>query len=175
MYRGEKAELTGPFGNAWADFLPDNGKKIALVGGGVGIAPLSAFFAENPQVEVHVYAGFKNSFSNKEEETAVLGAFSTAKKLVVSAEYGMSVLKGRIVDFFDNDPNIYGAVFTCGPQPMMKAVKAKCEGKIPCFVSLERNMACGVGACLGCTVQTPNGNRRCCADGPIFDAKEINL
>jgi NAD(P)H-flavin reductase len=56
---------------------------------------------------------------------------------------------------------------------MLKAVVSKCKAAgVPCFVSMERRMACGVGACLGCTVRTVNGNRRCCADGPIFKADE---
>jgi NAD(P)H-flavin reductase len=57
---------------------------------------------------------------------------------------------------------------------MLKAVAAKCRAAaVPCFVSLEKRMACGVGACLGCTVKTVSGNRRCCADGPIFKADEV--
>jgi NAD(P)H-flavin reductase len=57
---------------------------------------------------------------------------------------------------------------------MLKAVAAKCKAAgTPCFISMERRMACGVGACLGCTVATVKGNRRCCADGPIFNAEEV--
>jgi len=59
---------------------------------------------------------------------------------------------------------------------MLKVVAEKCAAAaVPCYVSLERRMACGVGACLGCTVSTAKGNRRCCADGPIFPAKELEL
>jgi NAD(P)H-flavin reductase len=57
---------------------------------------------------------------------------------------------------------------------MLKAVAAKCKAAgVPCCVSREKRMACGVGACLGCTVKTVSGNRRCCADGPIFKADEV--
>jgi NAD(P)H-flavin reductase len=57
---------------------------------------------------------------------------------------------------------------------MMKAVYESCASAgIRCIVSMERRMACGVGACLGCAVETKNGNRRCCADGPVFDAAEV--
>jgi NAD(P)H-flavin reductase len=57
---------------------------------------------------------------------------------------------------------------------MLKAIAEKCRAAaVPCFISLERRMACGVGACLGCTVETARGNRRCCAGGPIFNAEEI--
>lgn len=173
---GEKIEITGPFGNAWADFLPANNKSIALVSGGVGIAPLAALVAEKPEVDFHFYAGFKNSFNDKTEEAAILGSAYKAKRFIISAEYGMSVLKGRIVDYFDNDPNIYSAVFACGPGAMLNAIKAKCnKAGLPCFISLERRMACGSGACLGCTVQCIKGNRRCCTDGPIFAAEELRF
>jgi NAD(P)H-flavin reductase len=57
---------------------------------------------------------------------------------------------------------------------MLKALAARCRAAaVPCYVSVERRMACGVGACLGCTVETSGGNKRCCADGPIFPAEEI--
>jgi NAD(P)H-flavin reductase len=57
---------------------------------------------------------------------------------------------------------------------MLKAVAAKCKATgVPCFISMEKRMACGVGACLGCTVHTVSGNRRCCADGPGFKAEEV--
>ena len=176
MLTGEKTQLTGPLGNAWADFLPEN-SKIALIGGGVGIAPLACLIAEQQNCDFHLYAGFRNGFRSNEEKTAMLGAATNAKKLIIAAEdwqasqTGRNGLKGRIVDFFDEGQK-YAAVFACGPEPMLKAVKTKCE-KTPCFFSLERRTACGVGACLGCTVHTVQGNRRCCADGPIFAAQEI--
>ena len=171
---GDKIELTGPLGNTWANFMPSGDKKIALVGGGAGIAPLAALLAEKPDGEFHIFAGFKNSFSDKAEEKAMLGAALCAKRVVVSAEYGNSEHRGRIVDFFDCDPNFYSAAFACGPEPMLKTLKKKCEkAGLPCFISLESRMACGVGACLGCAISTTKGNRRCCADGPIFAAGEI--
>lgn len=171
---GDKIELTGPIGNTWANFIPASDKKVALVGGGAGIAPLAALLAERPDGEFHVFAGFKNSFSDKAEENAMLGTALYAKRVLVSAEYGNSEHKGRIVDFFDCDPNVYSAAFACGPQPMLITLKKKCErAGLPCFISMESRMACGVGACLGCTVKTTKGNRRCCADGPIFPAEEI--
>jgi NAD(P)H-flavin reductase len=57
---------------------------------------------------------------------------------------------------------------------MLKAVAHLCKTQeVPCFISMERHMACGVGACLGCTVRTVQGNRRCCVDGPMFRAEEV--
>jgi NAD(P)H-flavin reductase len=173
MRVGEEAELTGPLGNAWADFLPTGKKPVALVGGGVGLAPLEALIGDFSGKDFHFYAGFRTGFRNLEEECGLLGPASlgTGKK-IIATENGKDGLKGRIPDFLE--PEKYRAVCACGPEPMLKAVAAKCKAVgVPCFVSLERRMACGVGACLGCTVATVNGNRRCCADGPIFPASEV--
>jgi len=171
LQAGEKVQLTGPLGNAWADFLPEGG-KAALVGGSVGIAPLAALMAEKPDYFFHFFAGFRQGFREKEEENAVLGHALNAKKLVIAAEDGRNALDGRVTDFLF-DPENYDVLFACGPSAMLDTVKKKCEKKgVPCFLSLESRLACGVGACLGCTIKTTKGNRRCCADGPIFPAGE---
>jgi NAD(P)H-flavin reductase len=175
MRAGDEAELTGPLGNAWADFLPEkkSGKPVALVGGGVGLAPLGALAAELPAGSFVLYAGFRTGFRDTEEERALLGpAFAGADETIIATEDGTAGLRGRIPDFLQ--ARRYSAVCACGPEPMLAAVAAQCRAAgTPCFVSLERRMACGVGACLGCTVQTANGNRRCCADGPIFNAEAV--
>ena len=174
MRKGEEAELIGPLGNAWADFLSPakDGGKIALIGGGIGIAPLNALLCETSALNFDFYAGFRTGFKNDEEKNALLGTAYQAKKITIATEDGTDGHKGRIPDFLE--PGQYAAVCVCGPEPMLKAVAAKCKtAGVPCFVSLEKRMACGVGACLGCTVKTVSGNRRCCADGPIFKADEV--
>ena len=176
MRIGEEAELTGPLGNAWAGFLPaeNNGKPIALVGGGIGIAPLEALAAElSGKTAFDFYAGFRTGFRNPEEKYALLGpVLHEPQNLIIAFENGRDGLKGRIPDFLEAEK--YRAVCACGPEPMLRAIAAKCRAAgTPCFISLERRMACGLGACLGCTVKTTNGNRRCCADGPIFPATEV--
>jgi NAD(P)H-flavin reductase len=175
MQRGERAELIGPRGNAWGDFFPggDDKKKIALVGGGIGLAPLEALVAEMPNTGFDFYAGFRSSFRDDNERRGILGpAFSGCGKLIIATEDGSEGLKGRIPDFLDTKN--YAGVFACGPEPMLKAVAARCKKTgTPCFISMERPMACGAGACLGCTIKTTGGNKRCCADGPIFPTEEI--
>ena len=178
MRPGDEAELVGPLGNGWADFLPlakngDN-KPIALIGGGIGIAPLNALLGETSAQRFDLYAGFRTGFKSDEEKSALLGAAHQANNIIIATEDGTGGHKGRIPDFLE--PGQYAAVCACGPEPMLKAVAAKCKGAgVPCFVSLEKRMACGVGACLGCTVKTVSGNRRCCADGPIFKADEVTF
>jgi NAD(P)H-flavin reductase len=198
MCQGDYAELTGPLGNTWAEFLHGHsgGERIALAGGGIGVAPLFEFAAElyykrnepekqsglknagssnfsNGSFYVDFYAGFKTWFRGNEEFLSLMGpAIMYADKLIAAFEDGKAERKGRIPAFLE--PAEYAAVYACGPEPMLRAVAALCRaaGK-PCFVSLERRMACGVGACLGCTVETAGGNRRCCADGPIFPAEDV--
>jgi NAD(P)H-flavin reductase len=164
---GEKAELIGPLGNTWRDMYPIH-QNIALVGGGIGIAPLLAFATELIPQTFDFYAGFKT------------GSFGLeglkARSLILASDDGSVGICGRIPDVLESvlESAKYRGVYACGPHIMLKTVANACkEYAIPCFVSLERRMACGVGACLGCTVKTVRGNRRCCADGPIFKAEEV--
>jgi dihydroorotate dehydrogenase electron transfer subunit len=65
-------------------------------------------------------------------------------------------------------------IATCGPEPMLRIIaRIAAEHNIPCQVSLERRMACGVGACLSCIVKTTNGQKRACIDGPVFNASDL--
>lgn len=171
---GEEAELTGPLGNSWAGAVtgtPGIGDRpIALIGGGIGLAPLFAFAPELPEDSYDFFAGFRTL--GAEERRVFLGSVLYSRKVCIATEDGSAGRKGRIPEFLD--PAEYAAVCACGPEPMLKAVAASCKkAGTPCFVSLERPMACGVGACLGCTVKTVRGNRRCCTDGPIFPAGEV--
>jgi NAD(P)H-flavin reductase len=170
MGSGEEAELTGPLGNRWADFLSPRGGRTALVGGGIGAAPLIALCAENTG-PFDFYAGFRTAPGGG--EGGILGLVK-ADKLLVATEDGSEGERGLIPGFLD--PARYTAVCACGPGAMLRAVARRCAARgVPCYVSLERRMACGVGACLGCTVETLKGNRRCCADGPIFPAGELDF
>jgi NAD(P)H-flavin reductase len=178
---GEEAELTGPLGNSWPLELFPSG-PVALVSGGIGIAPLLALAAEigrkpggivdesadyvvSKNFVFDFYAGFRSgSFGQKLK----------ARTLVLATEDGSEGKKGRVTDFFK--PGGYKGVFACGPEPMLKKVANICaDGGVPCFISVEKHMACGVGACLGCTVRTTGGNRRCCVDGPVFNAEELQF
>jgi NAD(P)H-flavin reductase len=177
MRAGESAEISGPLGNCWEDFLPretrgDGATAIALVTGGIGIASLSSLAAAFPNLKFDYYVGVKIGFKNAAEEAAFLGeAAFHHRRLLVASEHG-SGHRGLITNFLE--PAEYLLVFACGPQAMLKTVAAMCrEAAVPCRVSMERHMACGVGACLGCTVATTGGSRRCCADGPIFKAEEL--
>jgi NAD(P)H-flavin reductase len=160
---GEEAELIGPLGNFWSQAVIPKG-PIALVAGGIGIAPLLAYAAELGKRTFDFYAGFRTVTYGLEH--------INPRSLIVATEDDSQELKGQILDYFT--PSGYSGVFACGPEPMLRIIAEACmASEIPCFISMEKHMACGVGACLGCTVKTVNGNRRCCADGPIFNGEEV--
>jgi NAD(P)H-flavin reductase len=167
MRPGERAEISGPLGNSWAEAgagIPEG--DIALIAGGIGIAPLAFYAGELGSREFDFYAGFKSASFGLEGVKP--------RSLTIACEDGSGGLTGRIPDFFS--PVGYSVVCACGPEAMLKAVASICaDDGIPCLVSLERRMACGVGACLGCTVQAWTGNRRCCCDGPVFNAQEVQF
>jgi NAD(P)H-flavin reductase len=183
LAEGAGVEITGPLGNGWADFVGASGgeKPIALVGGGVGLAPVLALAEELERCGagegpgLHLYAGFRSPPGP--EWDRILKPPST----FIAAEEGAAVNQGRITDFLE--VSRYAAVYACGPEGMLATLAALCRrGGVPCFVSLERRMACGVGACLGCSVETSVDIgaesaepvfRRCCTDGPIFPAETI--
>lgn len=172
---GETIELAGPLGNTWPS-VPDSiqvsasgpisaeHKPIALVGGGIGIAPLLFLSRTMDRADFRFFAGFRSRPYGLESLPSQI--------LTVATEDGSAGHRGRIPDFFN--PADYRVVYACGPTPMLKRIAGDCaQAAVPCFISLEERMACGVGACLGCTVRTKQGNRRCCADGPIFPAEEV--
>lgn len=160
---GDIVELTGPLGTGWP--APADG-RVALVAGGVGLAPLAFLAGSLPAGLYDLYAGFRSGGYG-------LDSFRP-RSMIVATEDGSEGRHGRITEFFD--PGAYATVYACGPEPMMRAVALSCAATgAACYLSMERRMACGVGACLGCTVPTTAGNRRCCVDGPVFEASEVIL
>ena len=166
---GDKVSVIGPLGNTFP--RPDSvvskdgaGVKVCVVGGGIGVAPVAGFAATLPENSYDFYAGFKSGSYGLEK--------LKANKLVVTTDDGSCGVKGMIPQVLDAAAlkNAgYQVVYSCGPEPLLAYVQEICrEAGIPCYLSMESAMACGMGACLGCTIATTQGNRRCCADGPVF-------
>lgn len=160
---GEAIELSGPLGNTWPK-PPEGDGPLALVGGGIGIAPLINLIEQHGPRNYHFFGGFRSRPYGLEA--------IPPNNLTIATEDGSTGHRGRIPDFCN--PAEFKLVYACGPIPMLQRIAESCrQGGIPCYISLEERMACGVGACLGCTVRTTGGNRRCCVDGPIFPAEEV--
>ena len=159
LRKDDEIELYGPYGNG---FPPARG-KVALVGGGMGLAPLylaaCQLRKQKSVQEVHTYLGFK--------ESAIF--IDLFEKVVHKLVVDIGGLISKIVDV-----NGYDYVFTCGPQEMVKTIVEQKKSEKPhIFLSLEKRMGCGIGACLSCTCQTSSGNKLTCKDGPVFPGEEI--
>ena len=139
-----------------------------MVGGGIGTAPLYQLVRELAAAgkKPDLYTGFR-------DEPYGIGRFSPlCGRVHVATDSGKVGYHGLVTGILH--PEEYDLVLCCGPEPMMKAVAAKCEAAgVKCLVSLEKKMACGVGACLGCTCHTAEGPKSVCKHGPVFDAKEV--
>lgn len=166
LKQGDEITLWGPLGNG---FQVEGMKgKIALVTGGIGIAPMHEVAKELTGCNVDLYAGFRNTVYGIDEMKPHV------ENVVISTEDGSVGTKGYIVEAFD--PEGYDLVLCCGPEVMMNKVIMMCrEKEVPLYVSMESKMACGVGACLVCTCKTRFGNSRTCKDGPVFNGEDIVL
>ena len=159
---GDYLELLGPLGNG---FNLDLKGDIGIVTGSAGIAPM-IYLMEKLNMNIDFYCGFKDK---------VYGIDKIEKKardIYISTEDGSVGHKGLITELFV--PEKYDMVLTCGPIPMMGKVASMCkEEGVPVYLSMESRMACGFGACLGCTIETISGMKRVCKDGPIFSGEEV--
>lgn len=170
---GAEVSNIGPIGHGWV--APEGCKKALVVCGGVGAAPLFMHTQSMVQAGIQV--------------DVVLGGQS-ADALVCAKRYEEVLGKAPVVATDDGtmgyagfctvpakellDANDYDYVCCCGPEPLMKIVAGMAkEAGVYCQISMEKRMACGVGACLSCVIDTPSGKQRCCVDGPVFDAEEV--
>ncbi|KGO12404.1 dihydroorotate dehydrogenase electron transfer subunit [Clostridium botulinum] len=162
----EEVEIMGPLGNGFD--LENIKGKIAIVTGGIGIAPMNYLIKSMKNINMDIYAGFRD------EVYCIENFNNLVDKVVVVTEDGSSGEKGYVTDYFH--PEDYDLVLCCGPEIMMNKVILMCrEKKIPLYVSMEKRMACGIGACLVCTCKTKFGNKRTCKDGPVFRGEDILL
>ncbi len=161
LRKGDSLSLLGPLGNS---FDLKETKKIALISGGIGIAPM-LYLAKNLSGQVEIYSGFRNNSYFLDQIKPYV------KNMVVATENGSTGHKGFVTELFH--PEEYDLVYTCGPTPMIKVVINMCKGKVPLYTSMESRMACGIGACLGCTVETVRGMERVCKEGPVFKGEEM--
>jgi dihydroorotate dehydrogenase electron transfer subunit len=171
---GEEIEILGPVGNGF--LLPDSVRNIALIAGGVGMPPLFclAEFMKQKSMDypIHLFYGGRSAMDLLELDLwRQIGV-----EVFTTTEDGSMGERGFITEVFlkEHQQQRYDYIAACGPQLMLQAVQriALAEG-INGQLSLEAHMACGVGACLGCTCQTTSGYKRVCVDGPVFALQEV--
>lgn len=169
---GQKVRIMGPLGNGF--YMKD--KKAVLVAGGIGIPPMLEL-AKQLDCEKTIVVGYRDS------ETFLSGELGQYGDVVIATEDGSVGTAGNVLDAI-RENNVEGdVIYSCGPTPMLKAIKAYAEEKgIECQVSLEEKMACGIGACLACVCKSKEKdahtnvhNKRICKDGPVFYAEEVEL
>ncbi len=174
---GKQMQVILPLGNGWT--LTDEHKKIALIGGGVGGAPLLGVTQEYKGKEYRTFLGF-----GSKEQMALVEDFEDACETLISTDDGSFGFKGYVSELFMSEydkgyrPDV---ILVCGTHAMIKSIaKISYDKKIAAYMSGESHMACGVGACLvcACAMKGKNGevvNKRACADGPIFSLEDIIL
>jgi dihydroorotate dehydrogenase electron transfer subunit len=158
-----------PLGNG---FCAEGGSSVPLlIGGGVGVAPLLYLGAELAK------NGIKPTFllgARTKNDLLLLDEFKKYGRVVITTEDGSEGEKGFVTNHSLLQQERFDRIFTCGPTPMMKAVARYAKQvDIPCEVSLENLMACGLGACLCCVEKTVDGNLCVCKDGPVFNINQL--
>ena len=173
-HAGVPIETMGPLGNGFP-LSEVKGKRVFLIGGGIGIPPMLQT-AKEMEAEAVAVLGYRDELFLNEE-------FEKYCPVYVATEDGSAGTKGNVMDAIRENNLEADAIFACGPTPMLRAIKAYAEEKnIPCWISMEERMACGIGACLGCVCQSKEvdshshvHNKRVCKDGPVFLSTEVEL
>lgn len=119
----------------------------------------------------------------RDENTFLLDEFKEQADSFVATEDGSVGTKGNVIDAIKENGLEADVIYACGPMPMLRALKAYAMGHdMECYVSMEERMACGIGACLACVCKTKDkdahsnvNNKRICKEGPVFNAKEVEL
>lgn len=178
---GEQLDIIGPLG--YGTFDVKQQENVAIIGGGIGMFPLYELAKQLKQTtntNINIYMGFRN----KELITLEDEFKQVSNKLTITTDDGSYGIKGFAINELQKDieerkPN---KIYACGPLPMLRAVqKLAIEKDIPCQISLEEKMACGLGVCLGCAVKTAVSPKdapkywHVCKAGPVFNAKDVEI
>lgn len=164
----EYLEILGPLGHGFpVEFLED--QRVTLVGGGIGVAPLYELAVVLHQMgyPLTIVLGFRT-----EEEIYYYSKFKELGEVVITTDDGSFGIQGHVGVALDTltQPEV---VYACGPLPLIYHVQQRYQDLEHVYVSLEERMACGMGACHGC--DTKDKKYRVCYDGPVFNAKEIQI
>lgn len=169
---GDRIQVLGPLGRGFpTEEIRD--RRVLLIGGGIGIPPLLQTGRELSARPTFVL-GYRSKPFLKNE-------FAEAGDLFMASEDGCAGTRGTVLDAVRENGLRADAVFACGPLAMLRAVASWADAQgIPCWISLEERMACGVGACLGCMCRTVREDEhfhtaaaRVCTDGPVFRSTEV--
>jgi dihydroorotate dehydrogenase electron transfer subunit len=174
---GQTLNLLGPLGKGFP--LPDKKSVPLLIAGGSGFPPLH-FLVQRHRSRAHLFLGARN----KEclPPPSIVRSFKeTAEKVHIATDDGSVGVQGTSTDILNAflikmEQKARLVLYACGPHAMLAAVsRIAAEHAIPCYVSMEERMACGLGACMGCSIpMKAGGYKRACKEGPVFDSREID-
>jgi dihydroorotate dehydrogenase electron transfer subunit len=173
--KGDIIDVLGPLGTPF-EMPPPSTKQVILIAGGIGIAPmliLSDVLKNRKCDFILLFGGRDRGHVYPLQEFKDNGV-----KVYIATDDGSVGAKGRVSVLFDKIGKNSGQTFiyTCGPNPMMKAVQTFAAGQgISGQAACEEIMACALGACLGCSIETKNGFKTVCYDGPVFNLDEVKF
>ena len=172
---GEWLGMLGPLGNSFT--IPSRAQRLLMIGGGVGVAPLVMLTDEaaSRNLDVVFVMGAAN-----EAGLLAAGELSDGIEYVVATDDGSRGHRGLATEVVGEYVRWADQIYACGPEPMYRTLRAvvdplRINRRPSVQVSVERGMACGLGACLGCVVETTRGMIASCVKGPVFDLDEIVL
>ena len=205
LVMGDKIRILGPLGNGFTvepgkkafligggigvppmlQLAKDINSGVVQTTGAVDINTQEKGQTEEKQINGH---GKKICDMNiimgyRDENTFLLDEFKEQADSFVATEDGSVGTKGNVIDAINENGLEADVIYACGPMPMLRALKAYAmEHDMECYVSMEERMACGIGACLACVCKTKDkdahsnvNNKRICKEGPVFNAKEVEL
>lgn len=176
LTQGERLWVLGPLGKSFA--VPEKAFTGLLVGGGIGIAPLLFLRQFHGEKKAALMMGFRSA----KDIISPQRITGEDRSCVVATDDGTKGHHGPVTDLLEERLREKAgdvAVYACGPKPMLKRVAERTMAlRIPCQVSLEAHMACGLGACQGCAVKASASSTRVyfsvCKEGPVFEAEDID-
>jgi dihydroorotate dehydrogenase electron transfer subunit len=176
---GDEIDIVGPLGGKL--FAPSTEKDVThiMVGGGYGVPPLVFMSSEMRKVDPNVKIVFLIGARHKDLLLCEAELIAGGVDARVTTEDGSRGTHGRVTDalrpILENKAAGPYSVYCCGPTPMMQAVGALAgEYDVPCQVSVEVAMPCGMGVCMACVIDLKDGRRvRCCTEGPVFDSENV--
>ncbi len=174
---GQTLSLVGPLGKGFS--IPDKTVTPVMVTGGSGFPPLH-FLSFRTNTPAYCFVGVRDKGSLP--PVSVLKSFRDhTQKVFIATEDGSAGQQGMSTDILNAflkkmEHKTHLALYACGPHAMLAFVsRIAVEHSIPCFVSMEERMACGLGVCMGCSIpMKAGGYKRACKEGPVFDSSEID-